>query len=569
MKYKKIIIPVIVIVLGVIYFSSGGSEKNTIEISKDNIESNELWTCSMHPQIKAEEQGNCPICGMTLIPLKRNKAEGSTTAVKMTKEAVATAGIETVEVSSEVRNSQIEIYGKVNINDDKTSVQVSHFPGRLDLFYIKTEGEYVNKGDAIAKIYSPILVQAQKELLEANKVKDSQIELYNASIEKLKQWNLRDNQIESIIKNNKPIEDFVILSDFTGYVWEIKSEEGAYVKEGTPLFKIANLNTVWIDFDIYEKDLPAVKLGTTIKFKIEGLSGSIFEGKTIFVSPTVNARTRVATARVLFVNNKDILKPGQYAWGKILVSSGKMNKIIVPKSAILWTGKRSVVYVQVPNIDEPQYELRQITLGRKIGDNYVIEDGLEIGENIVKYGAFTVDATAQLEGKPSMLQPTGARKIEDKKIDMDMDLNVSEEFRVKLTELTKSYMIMKDAFVKSGKIDIYKSIILTQKSLNNISMKSLKNDEMMKWHPIHNKLKGFLDEIKTIDDLKKQRQVFEQISDELVAAIKLFGISDKVYLFYCPMFGGDGANWLSASRDVENPYFGQSMLKCGSLKNTL
>ena len=406
---KKYIIPAITLILGLVLgatiFSSRENE-NTNNTEMHNHESEKhLWTCSMHPQIKLEETGSCPICGMDLIPLITSGKTGSKTAVKMTKEAIALAGIETYEISAGAKNSQIEIYGKVNINEDRAFVQVVHFSGRLDRFNIKTVGEFVKKGDAIATIYSPMLVQAQKELLEAAKMKSSQLDLYQASIEKLKQWNLRDKQINKIIKSGKPIEDFVIYSDFTGYVWKIQAEEGAYVKEGSPLFKIAELNSVWIDFDIYEKDLTGIKLGSNINFKIEGLSGKDFSGKTIFVSPVVNPNTRVATARLLLKNNDYTLKPGQYAWGNIDVSSTNNNTIVIPKSAVLWTGKRSLVYVQVPNIDEPQFELRQIVLGNRVGESYVVEDGLTIGENIVKEGAFTVDATAQLEGKPNMLQP--------------------------------------------------------------------------------------------------------------------------------------------------------------------
>ena len=412
MKYKKYIIPVATLVLGLILGSvlfSSGDKSNESKEEVHTEEASHLWTCSMHPQIKAEEPGSCPICGMDLIPMKTNTNVGSATAVKMTKEAIAMAGIETFEITSGNSNSQIELYGKVTINEDRAFVQVAHFPGRLDRFNIKTVGEFVKKGQAIATIYSPMLVQAQKELLEASKMQGSNSDLYEASVEKLKQWNLRDSQIKKIIKSGKPIEDFVILSDFTGYVWEIQGEEGAYVKEGAPLFKITELSSVWIDFDVYEKDLPSIKLGNIINFKIEGLSNGVFKGKTIFVSPVVNTNTRVATARVKMSNKNYTLKPGQYAWGTIAVSTKGENTIVIPRSAVLWTGKRSLVYVQVPNIDEPQYELRQIVLGNKIGESYVVEDGLEVGENIVMEGAFTVDATAQLEGKPNMLQPKGGK----------------------------------------------------------------------------------------------------------------------------------------------------------------
>jgi Cu(I)/Ag(I) efflux system membrane fusion protein len=184
---------------------------------------------------------------------------------------------------------------------------------------------------------------------------------------------------------------------------------GDHVSQGSELFKIADLSKVWVMFDAYESDLQFLKKGEKISFTIQALPGIDFSGNIIFIDPVIDPVTRVAKVRVETGNQSGKLKPEMFATG---IASTTLNEyrdnMVIPKTAVLWTGKRSVVYVKQAG-DEPIFILREIGLGPLLGESYVVIDGLTEGEEIVTSGTFSVDAAAQLEGKPSMMNPRGGK----------------------------------------------------------------------------------------------------------------------------------------------------------------
>jgi Cu(I)/Ag(I) efflux system membrane fusion protein len=281
--------------------------------------------------------------------------------------------------------------------------QVAQYPGRIDKLLVNFTGEPIKKGQTLALIYSPELVTAQQELLEAAKTRQSQPAIYEAAKEKLQSWKLTDNQIAAIESSGNVQTRFEVTSTASGIVMARRVNNGDYITRGTVLFDIADLSTLWVQFDAYESDLPFLNTGDKLVFTIQSMTGETYSGKIIFIDPVVDPVSRVSKVRVEISNQSGKIKPEMFATGIVQANMTEFkDKLVIPRSAVLWTGKRSLVYVKQPG-NEPVFRIREIGLGPMLGNSYIVTDGLNEGEEIVTQGTFSVDAAAQLEGKESMM----------------------------------------------------------------------------------------------------------------------------------------------------------------------
>ncbi len=397
------------------YLIFGNNSNEGLDDEHDHSQemvSGEMWTCSMHPQIMQAEPGDCPICGMDLIPAE-SEADGLAIGqFKLTKNAMALANIGTTRVGLGTSgDNTLKLSGKIKENEKAMETQASYFDGRIEKLFVNFEGEEVRSGQQLATIYSPELVSAQQELITAASLKESQPALYQAVRNKLKLWKLSEKQIEQIEKTAKVNENFPVYANVSGTVSEIMVKAGDYVKQGSPLFKIANLNTVWAVFDAYENQVSLLKEGQKIDIVTKAYPDTRFDAKISFIDPVLNSATRTIEVRAVLQNPKGQLKPGMFVAGMIgLRSKMKDDMIVIPESAVLWTGERSVVYIKT-DPENPTFEMREITLGDAINGGYVVLSGLENGEEIVTKGTFTVDAAAQLKGKKSMMNEKAEKVI--------------------------------------------------------------------------------------------------------------------------------------------------------------
>jgi len=387
-----------------LFHSSGGTKTESQQTTK--VAKKEIWTCAMHPQIRLDHPGKCPICTMELIPLNQYNS-GTTTdsnAVTFSKEAMELANVTTSIVSRQRPVKEVRLYGKVQADERLLQNQVAHVSGRIEKLMVNFTGEPVRKGQLLAMIYSPDLITAQQELLEASKSKQSQPEIYEASKEKLMQWMLTDRQISQIEHSGKVKMNFEVYSNTSGIVTAKRVATGDHVSEGSSLFEVANLSSVWVLFDAYESDLPFLKVGNTIAFTIQAMPGVNYSANILFIDPVIDPVNRVAKVRVEINNAGGKLKPEMFVNGTVKANLTEYrDKLVIPRSAVLWTGKRSVVYVKQPKSNEVNFKMREIELGPMLGNSYVVESGLNDGEEIVTDGTFSVDAAAQLAGKPSMM----------------------------------------------------------------------------------------------------------------------------------------------------------------------
>jgi len=412
---KTLIVAAITLVigLGLGWVIFGGSEKatNQKELAEHNHENETIWTCSMHPQIRMDKPGQCPICGMDLIPLEQEMKELSAdpNEIQMSEAAMKLAEIQTVKVKNGIPEKEVYLLGIVKPDERNISELTARFGGRIEELNINFTGQYVKKGERLATIYSPELIAAQSELLESLKYKETNPGFYQAARTKLKLWDLTEEQINGLETSGETQHYFELLSPISGTVTKRDVSIGDYVKVGMPMFEVIDLSKVWVMFDAYESDLPWIRIGDKIEFNIQSLPGRNFSGKVKYIDPLINEKTRVAKVRVELNNTKLALKPEMFANGILTSEIFNTTDLLIPTSAILWTGKRAVVYVKVPDRSNPTFAYREINLGPEAGNFYVVESGLNEGEEIAVNGVFKIDAAAQLAGKPSMMNPEGGK----------------------------------------------------------------------------------------------------------------------------------------------------------------
>ncbi len=555
------------------WFIFNNSSNNEDETDHKHSESEEqIWTCSMHPQIRQPEPGDCPICGMDLIPLEENSNENPL-VFSMSDEAVKISNIQTTKIG-ETGNSEngIALSGKIKPDETAASSVVTHVSGRIEKLYVSYTGQSVAKGQKVAEIYSPQLISAQKELIEASKVKSSNPSLYQAAYNKLKNWKLNDNQIESILESESIIETFSIYAQFSGVIKTKKVSVGDYLKEGEVLFDLQSLSKIWAVFDVYETDIANVKIGDPIEFTTTSYPDEKFTAKVNFIDPLINPSTRTISVRANIQNNNSKLKPDMFINGWVKGSPNQKATVLVPKTAVLWTGRRSVVYLKLPNQSVPSFEYRNVEIGDAIGDSYKVISGIETGDEVVTNGAFVIDASAQLNNQSSMMNQNLVNARDKSMPDeiIDYSAQVDEYFRNEFKHLISEYLLLKNALTVDDKNGALETIENVNTALTNIHHHHINGNALDYWKKTSHQLSTILEELKSAGEIEDLRKGFVKLSNEIIHASKSFGVEQTYYIQYCPMANDKkGAYWLSQSEIIKNPYFGSSMLGCGEVTENL
>jgi Cu(I)/Ag(I) efflux system membrane fusion protein len=353
---------------------------------------------------------------------------------------------------------------------------------------------------------------------------------------------------------------------------------GTYIARGEAIYEIADLSRVWVLFDLYESDVPWVQVGDKVTFTVASLPGTQFEGEISFIDPLINPQTRVAKARVIIRNTRRQLKPEMFASGRIEASiPDQSNTLVIPKSAVLWTGKRSVVYLKSTTDSGISFKMREVTLGPAMGDSYLVEDGLGEGEEIAVHGTFSVDAAAQLAGKPSMMSPDLAKKamkmIKPAKDveNIPVPTEVSDEAKKALRPIFADYMTFKDALVSDQFEEGKLAATQLKETLLSIGMSAFSGDTHDAWMHYSSHLKNALEHVEHLSNIEELRAVFQPVSNAMIALATSFNPLEKeLFVQHCPMADDfNGADWLSFTKEIRNPYFGASMLTCGEVTNEI
>ncbi|MFH1502462.1 MAG: efflux RND transporter periplasmic adaptor subunit [Candidatus Eisenbacteria bacterium] len=377
-----------------------------------------VWTCSMHPDVRQPGPGDCPICGMDLIPVETEPEDTGPRRLTVTDAGRKLMEVETAHVRRTVVDVEVPMVGAVTYDEGRVERIAAWVGGRIEKLHVDYEGALVRAGEPMVDLYSPGLVAAQEELLRAadayrraresaSTSEDRALATLEAVRERLVQWGLSPAQVRAIEEGGEATEIVTLVAPVGGTVVEKSVTEGAYVQMGAPLYTIADLSRVWIELEAYESDLTWISGGDRVTFRTDAHPGRTFEGTVEFVDPVVDPMTRTVGVRVEAANDGGLLKPMMFVRATAVARFGTHGAppLVVPATAPLLTGTRAVVYVEVPGEDVPTYEGREVVLGPRAGDYYVVESGLAEGELVVVEGAFKIDSALQIRAKPSMMSP--------------------------------------------------------------------------------------------------------------------------------------------------------------------
>ena len=555
MKKYSIYLVFIVVGLGLGWLLFSDSETESLSHTTEAVATK--WTCSMHPQIVQPDPGDCPICGMDLIPAEVGAEGLSENQFKLTENAIALGNIQTTKVEENSGKSEmLHLSGKIVENEESNVVQVAYFPGRIEKLYVNFNGQKVTRGELLAAVYSSELNNAQQELIAAAKLKDQQPELYKVVRNKLKLWKLSDKQISSIEKSQEIIESFPIYATKSGVVTMKMVNEGDYVKEGTKLLRITNMESVWASFDLYENQVSRFSVGQEISVKVKSYPNEKFMAVVDYIDPVFNDAKRTVALRAVLKNPDQKLKIGMFVEGEVYVASKKESKIVVPATAVLWTGERSVVYVKSEK--EPIFEMKEVVIGSKVGDGVEVVTGLKGGEYVVTNGTFTVDAAAQLQGKKSMMHSEDEQEVVTK----------ITGFESEFDQLIGAYLKVKDALVGDDpKVASFQAQDALQ-LLETIEKTHIKHQE--KYQEYQPDIKSGFTGVRDVATIEEQRNHFNTLSNAVLHLTENFSGNKMLYKQFCPMAANDnGAYWISSEEIIRNPYFGASMLQCGVVKEVI
>ena len=696
---------------------------NSVDGSSSAL-SDEVWTCSMHPQIRQPNPGLCPICNMDLI-LLQDDGGGGLREVAVSAEAAALLDLRVTPARHAPAEANLKLFGKIAFDERRITTVTARMGGRLDRLFVDFTGALVRKGDHLAEIYSPELFVAQKELISSKNafdrlddssssaVRNIRSRILESARERLRLLQLSEEQIRSIEKKAEPSPTLQIDSPQDGIVVEKVVNEGDYVKTGDAILRVADLSAVWLQVEAYESDLPWIRYGQDVEFSVDSIPGETFHGRVAFIDPELDPMRRIASVRVNVDNSKRLLKPGLFAkvriasrmtaYGRVIdpqladkwispmhpeivkdgpgqcdicgmdlvpaKSLGFVNEddphsdpLLIPRSAVLQTGDRALVYVRLPEKSEPVFEGRQIVLGPVVGREFIVREGLSEGELVVSRGAFKLDSELQIKGRPSMmnaeagLEERPAREAPDdlkgqwppvlralsrfkeaakadkqdlmieqlqlirnavKSVRVDAmqpeDLKLWTEFSQQLlVDLTLARDRVSDApevahgivsrsIERAGRYmglpfvpmetpttdpaiidDLKKALVAyfpVAKSLadddDSASMKAssefLSTLKGLKLPNSPELMKG-AEMMAAAGDIKSRRAALKAVSDALIELVRNHGVDQvgDLFIVHCPMaFDNLGGDWLSAQPTVLNPYYGDAMLTCGSLRDTL
>jgi len=414
-------------------------------------EENKLYACPMMCVPPMEPPGDCPVCGMELIPVEAGE-DSSVPRIKLTPETMKLAQIQVALAERKPVESEIRLFGQIEYDPVHISYASVYVPGVIDKIYVKRAGQTVRWGDPLFDIYSPEILYIEQEMLKALKIvpgyfalnmakphvrkraevlAERPVDLDKTSPEvkaayetlaamrlKLTLLGMEKKDIDEVMKRGEPTGIATIYAQRSGTVIEQNAFEGTYVNTGTPVFAIANPKFVWARLKAYESDYAWIRIRQDAQFKADSYPGEIFKGKVAYIDPIFDTVSRTFDVGVIFPDKGGRFRPSMYvraviyakltAGGKVAGENKKTGKfpLVIPASAPLITGKRAVVYVAVPG-EEGIFEGREVVLGPKARDHYVVLEGLDEGEFVVVNGNFKIDSQIQILAKSSMMSIKG------------------------------------------------------------------------------------------------------------------------------------------------------------------
>ncbi len=515
------------------------------------------YQSAMHPWIKSDKPGRCTICGMELTPVydgdKGFDDSGGENVIALSDSQIRVLNVATEEVSIRDLGQTLAVAGTIDDDERNHRIVSAYVDGRIDTLFANHHGAPVVKGEPLVMIYSPSLLQAEREYRRLTG------DLKIAAALRLKQMGLTEAQISELPEKPEDALNSMILSPLTGTVVTHDVYEGQYVKEGDMMLEIGDFSVMWFLFNAYEQDLPFIKFGQKIDVTLPSQPGKVFPGVVSFIDPNFNETTRTTEIRVDLANpvldptGRRALFHKVYAEGVLKIDSPPV--LTVPRAAVIQTGPQAVVYTDQGG---GAYEQVPVKLGRR-GEKYLeVISGLEAGQKVVTNGALLIDGQAEMDrsyATPTMTKATTA------------------ELSAEQTEAVISFLATADAMSASLAADdltvfnkASESTMMKVESLLKALSSSAVPKEKLEALDASRHFHGF-------EDLASARAAFLKFSMAATVIIEPLRSSKNfpdLKIYECPMVnqavpGADKkGRWLqNGERKIANPFFGAEMLTCG------
>ena len=598
------------------------------------------YTCSMHPDVRMPDSDDrCPICGMGLIPV--SEAEGGDPgdddgegppSLRLSDAAVARLQVETTPAVRRWIDHSIAMIGEIAYDETRLAYITAYAPGRLDRLFVDYDGMAVRQGDHLAEVYSPELLVAQREFIEASRsldriadgtsgvAREAAESLVASARERLRLLGMTPEQIRSTATAGELDDHVTLYAPFGGVVTELHARRGSYVDEGDRIVTLADLSEVWVLLQAYESDLPWLRYGQDVTFHTEAHADEAFQGRIVFIAPTLDPQRRTVRVRVNAENTKGRLKPGMFVRASATASASASGRVlapelegkwvspmhpevirdepgecpvcgmelvkaeelgyaavskadaepplVVPSSAVLRTGERGIVYVETKREDNGRvFEPREVELGPRGDGFFVVLSGLEADELVVSRGGFQIDAELQIRGRPSMMS-------DDKPSSPERPAQpvargpAAEDLR----GLWRSYDVLSDALADDDTDAAAKAAAELRAAIDAVDDEAWPTRARGLWREHADAIAKAAGRATAAEDLAAMRDAFEPISEAMLAVLGSMRVAGlgPLYEAHCPMaFDFTGASWVSPDEKIRNPYFGDQMYRCGVIRETV
>ncbi len=376
----------IAITISLLLFSCKGKKK--VALANPDI----FYTCSMHPQVMQDRPGNCPICGMKLIPVEKKKGTDAD-AIMLSDQQIQLGNIQVDTIGKGNIGDETTLTATMNVDETKTETVSARVSGRIDKLYFKNEGDYINKGQKLYDLYSEELNNAKQEYilaLEKQAVLDNSIidfkQLVQSAKNKLLLWGMSESQINELARTKKTSILTSFYSTASGYITTLEGHEGDYISEGGTIIRLANLSSLWAEAQVYTFQLSEIDRNGTATVQLPDI-GKEVTGRIQFVNPEINPDTRINLIRVSIPNPGNQLKPGMQAY--VVLKNRQRNSLTLPVDAVIRNEKMNMVWIQ---IDKNTFKSIMVETGLESDDRIEIRSGLKEGDVVVTTGTYLLNS---------------------------------------------------------------------------------------------------------------------------------------------------------------------------------